>query len=82
MSYGRGYTKQDDVTLAWQENREKIQMQGRQILRRVLNEALAQLDVKFQAALKRGELLQLDYDKAELKSLLRETAMKSLGSGK
>ena len=73
-----GYTKKDEVRLAWDENREKIQLQGRQILRRVLNVALDVLDRKFKDAQHRGEILQLDYDKSELKALLRETANKEL----
>ena len=73
-----GYLKKDDVTLAWMDNRDKIALQGRQILRRMLNEALYELDTQFKAALGRGEVLQLDMEKAELRALLLATAQRSL----
>lgn len=76
-----GYKKIDETDLAWRENREKVTLQGRQLLRRVLNEALDELDAQFQAALKRGEILELDPTKEELKSLLLDHAQKELGAG-
>jgi hypothetical protein len=77
-----GYTKKDETYLAWKENREKIELQGRQLLRRVLNSALAELDREFKDAIQRGEILSLDYDKAELRALLRGTADRVLAPAK
>lgn len=76
-----GYKAKGEVTLAWLDNREKIALQGRQLLRRVLDVALDELDREFKAALHRGEILQLDKSKAELRSLLLTTAQRELGSG-
>ena len=76
-----GYTKKDEVTLAWLDNREKIQLQGRQLLRRVLNEALTELDKQFNEALENGDVLELDASKEELKALLLATAQRELAPG-
>lgn len=76
-----GYKRIDEADLAWRENREKVTLQGRQLLRRVLNEALDELDARFQESLKRGEILELDPTKAELKELLLSTANRELGPG-
>lgn len=75
MSY---YKEISEVDLAWRENREKINLQGRQLLRRTLNRALAQLDYEFSNGLRDGKILELDPDKAELKALLLENAQKEL----
>ena len=75
-----GYNRKGEVTLAWMDNREKITLQARQILRRVLDVALAELDTEFKAALDRGEILQLDQAKSELRALLLKTATKELSA--
>ena len=68
----------DEVALAWLENREKVTLQGRQILRRVLNEALNELDIEFKAAIQRGEILELDAGKDDIKRLLLQASQKEL----
>jgi hypothetical protein len=50
-----GYKELHEAELSWRENREQINLQGRQILRRVLNEALTELSEQFIAALENGE---------------------------
>ncbi len=76
MSYG--YREISEVDLAWRENRENITLQGRQILRRVLNEALAELDRQFVEALERGEVLEINPGQDELRELLFRSAQKEL----
>ena len=78
MSKLTGHKHRDDVDLAWVEAREKLTLVGRQILRRVLNEALTELDVQFNAALQRGEVLELEASRAELEGLLLSAAQKQL----
>lgn len=81
-STGYGYTKKTNVALAWMENREKIVLQARQVMRRALNEALAELDKKFTASLGTGKILHLDFEKKELRELLRSAATLMLGPEK
>ncbi len=76
MSYG--YREISEVDLAWRENRENVTLQGRQILRRVLNAALAELDAQFVEALERGEILEINPGQDELRELLFRSAQKEL----
>lgn len=76
MAYG--YKEISEVELAWRENRELITLQGRQLLRRVLNAALVELDTQFLEALNRGEIIQIAPGQEELKSLLLASAKKEL----
>lgn len=76
MSYG--YRELSDIELAWRENRENISLQGRQILRRMLNEALIELDKQFSEGLTRGEVLEINPTKQELKDLLFKSAQREL----
>lgn len=76
MAYG--YREISEVELVWRENRENINLQGRQILRRVLNDALTELDRQFTEALERGEILEINPGHQELKELLFKSAQKEL----
>jgi hypothetical protein len=74
----RRYNGRTDIELAWVENKERIQLQGRQLLRRVLDKALTELDTQFTEALARGEVLELDPGKDDLRALLLAAAKKEL----
>lgn len=73
-----GYKEISEVELTWRENRENISLQGRQILRRVLNKALFELDKQFLEALERGEILEINPGQNELKELLFKSAQAEL----
>jgi hypothetical protein len=73
-----GYKHLSEIEIVWRENRENVSLQGRQILRRILNEALAELDEQFQAGLDRGEILEINPGQKELKELLFKSAQKEL----
>ena len=73
-----GYKKLEEAELAWRENREIINLQGRQILRRVLDEALAELSNQFIEGLERGEILEVNPGQKELKALLLKHSQKEL----
>jgi hypothetical protein len=73
-----GYREVNEAELVWRENRENITLQGRQILRRLLNDALTELDQQFIEALERGEILEINPGKKELKELLFKSAQKEL----
>ena len=75
-----GYKQISEAELAWRENRENITLQGRQLLRRVLNEALAELDKQFLEGLERGEILEINPGQKELKELLFDKAKKELSA--
>ena len=75
-----GYKQISDAELAWRDNRESITLQGRQLLRRVLNEALAELDRQFLEGLERGEILEINPGQKELKELLFKHSQRELES--
>jgi hypothetical protein len=75
-----GYKELHEAELSWRENREQINLQGRQILRRVLNEALTELSEQFIAALENGEILEINPGQQELKALLLKHSQKELGA--
>jgi len=77
-----GYREKGEVELAWLEAREQIALQGRQLLRRVLDVALVQLDKEFNAALHQGKIVDITLDKDELRDLLLRSAKRELGNGK
>jgi len=74
----RRFEGRSDIELAWVDGKELIELQGRQLLRRVLDKALAELDTQFTAALDRGEVLELDRGKDDLRALLLAAAKKEL----
>ena len=76
MAYG--YRELSDIELSWRENRENINLQARQILRRVLNDALTELDRQFTEALERGEILEINPGQQELRELLFKSAQAEL----
>jgi hypothetical protein len=76
-----GYRELTEAELTWRENRENITLQGRQILRRVLNSALVELDNQFMDALNRGEILEINPGQKELKELLFANAKRELTDG-
>jgi hypothetical protein len=76
MSYG--YREITEIEIVWRENRENINLQARQILRRVLNTALVELDKQFTEALERGEILEINPGQDELRELLFRSAQKEL----
>ena len=75
-----GYRELSEAELVWRENRENVTLQGRQLLRRVLNQALLELDRQFQDALNRGELIEISPGQEELKELLLVSAERELGA--
>lgn len=75
-----GYRELSEAELVWRENRENINLQGRQLLRRVLNAALVELDEQFRDALNRGEILEITPTKTELQQLLLASAERELGA--
>jgi hypothetical protein len=74
-----GYRELSEAELVWRENRENINLQGRQLLRRVLNAALVELDLQFREALNNGEILEINPTKEELQQLLLASAERELG---
>lgn len=75
-----GYHRQKDhIQLAWLENRERVMLQLRQIVRRVGDEVLAELEEEFVAAINRGEILELNPSPEDLRRLVLKKAQKQLG---
>lgn len=72
------YITRTEPQLAWSESRERLTLQGRQLLRRVLNVALTEAAQEFEAGLHRGDLIE--FDGADLKKLLLRAAVSELGA--
>jgi hypothetical protein len=74
-----GYKRKDAVTLAFDANKKRLRAEGSIILAEVMNEALAEMDDEFQAALKEGRILEISGTRAEMKEFLRRAAVRELG---
>lgn len=74
------YKHRTDESLNWSDNRERIVLAGRQILRRVLNSALAEAATEYEAALTRGEVIEFSATGDELRALMLRAAQRVLGS--
>lgn len=73
------YTKRDSVELAYAANVKRIRLEGRIVLDNLMNEALAEMTEEFNERLTRGELLNIEGNREELKKYLRRAADKELG---
>lgn len=74
-------TYKDRSTLVYMEDRERLQLLGRQIMRRVLNEAIEELRTRHIANQNAGRIESLLSDQAAVEALLLETAQAQLGPG-
>jgi hypothetical protein len=75
-----GYKKISEPDLAWREARERFLLEGRQLMRRVMDQVLDEVDTEFQTALLNGRVLEFKPDNDELKRRLLRTAKKELGT--
>lgn len=71
------YITRTEPQLVWSDSRERLTLQGRQLLRRVLNVALTEAAREFEAGLHRGDLIE--FDGADLRKLLLRAAVAELG---
>lgn len=72
------YVRKTEPALSWIESREALGLRGRQILRRVMNDALAEAAEKYLAAELRGRLTEFRISDKELKAMLLESAQRNL----
>ena len=73
------YRKKDPVSLAWSANVQEVRHRAKLLFDIVINEALGKLSDQFEAALERGELLELVPDENDLRELFLASAKKKLG---
>ena len=74
-----GHKHLDPFELGWRENRENVNLRGRQVLRRVLNEALNEVSNVYWEAAADGKVVKIDFSDAELEKLLLDHANRELG---
>ncbi len=74
--------KQTDPQLALKDDDEHLVLQGRQILRRVLNEARFQLEELHKSATTKGEIVRASADPELLAKLILDAAKKELAPAK
>lgn len=72
------YSYKDEVALAFEANKKRLRAEGSILLAEVMNEALNEMTVQFNAALARGEILSIGGSREEMKDLLRLAAQKRL----
>lgn len=70
--------KLTDFDLALKEDDERLLLEGRQILRRVMNEARSELERLHLEAQKRGEIIRVTGSTEELEILVLAAAKKEL----
>lgn len=73
-----GYRKKDEYVLAYQEGVKRIRQEGRIVLDRILNEALAEWSRESEAAKQRGDVLELVGNRQEIHDYFRRSARKAL----
>lgn len=73
------FTPKSNDALTWIENRERINLQLRQITRRITEVALTQASREYNAGLIAGDTLRIGFDDAELMRLVQTGYMKVLG---
>ena len=73
------YRYKDEVALAYDANKKRLRLEGRILLDRIMNEALAEMTDQFNRGLERGEVLLIGGSEDEFKSFLRIAASRELG---
>jgi hypothetical protein len=71
----------DHATLTFMDDRDQLTLLGRQVMRRVLNEAVEELVGMHNANLNAGKIESLLTTRADVEALLLRTTQKQLGSG-
>lgn len=74
-------TYKDNATLVYTEDRERLQLLGRQVLRRVMNEAIEALWCAHADNQTQGRVESLLTTQEEVEQLLFNTVQKQLGPG-
>ena len=75
------YTSKDNVALAYDANKKRLRAEGQIVLAELMNMALDEMTTQFNAALAKGEILEIGGTREEMKEFLRIAAQKQLGSG-
>lgn len=75
------YNTKDAVELAWDANKKRLRAEGSIILAELMNMALDEMTSEFNAALDKGEILEIGGTREEMKGFLRVAAQKQLGAG-
>lgn len=76
------FNEKSNEILTWEENKARITLEGRLILKRVLNKAIAEMHREYLALQEDSNtLIEFSATKEELARLLLKTAQKELGPG-
>jgi len=67
--------------LAYDENKKRLRFEGRILMDRVMNEVLAHMTDEFQAALLRGEVLEVGSSREEAREYFKRVARLQLEAG-
>ena len=74
-------TYKDNATLTYMEDRERLQLLGRQVMRRVMNEAVEELRSMHADNQAHGKIESLLTDQAAVEKLLLSTTQEVIGPG-
>lgn len=72
------YRKKDNIRLTYMENEKRMRLEGRLLVERLLNEAVAEMSAEFDEALANGQLLVVGDTRDDLQRYLRTAADKLL----
>lgn len=75
------YTYKDESALTYDANKIRLRTEGRLLLARLMNEAIAEMTRQFNDAQLRGELLEVTGNQDQLRELLWAAAQHTLGPG-
>jgi hypothetical protein len=75
------YVARSEAQSTWDENLERLALEARQITKRIMDKAKEELSREFRAALDRGEILELESARSDLKRFLLKHAVRELNGG-
>jgi hypothetical protein len=75
------YGYKDKAAMAYDANKKRIRAEGAIVLAAAMNEALNEMTRQFNEALHRGEILEIEGSREEMKALLLAASQKELAPG-
>ena len=74
------YNHKSAAELAFNANKIRLHTEGRLLLAGLMNEVINEMSERFNDALVRGEILELEGSRDELRAILRTVSQRQLGS--
>ena len=72
------YHHKDNVALAYEANKKRLRAEGAILVAELMNEAINEMTVDFNAALAKGQILEIGGTREEMKRFLWQAAQRQL----